>query len=222
DPEDLGRSAFLETRVAACREERLSSRRAATRTLASTPHLFAEIRQPTVDFVAIPSVVSENRPFFLASHLSADVIFNANATAEDPDGFLFGLISSSMFLAWLKAVGGRLESRLRFSNTIVWNNFPLPSISTEDRTKVIAAGKGVISARDAYPSQSLAQLYEPASLPPDLAAAHAALDVVIDGLFELVPNKADEESRQAVLFREYATLDAGLLAGPSKATRGRR
>jgi hypothetical protein len=134
---------------------------------------------------------------------------------------LFALISSSMFLAWQKAVGGRLESRLRFSNTIVWNNFPLPELSSQTRSAIIEVGKRVLEARSNYPSLSLAKLYEPSSMPSELSDAHAALDEAVDGAFGLNGREVAEEERQSVLFRAYAKLDAGLL-GSRVGSRSRR
>src|SRR5699024_10164901 len=86
---------------------------------------------------------------------------DANFKAPDPDGILFGLVSSSMFLAWQKAIGGRIKSDLRFSNTLVWNNFPLPTISDAVKEAIITAGQGVIAARELRPEHSLADHYNP-------------------------------------------------------------
>lgn len=93
----------------------------------------------------MPGVVSENRGYFTVTHFESDVIASdAVFTSEDPDGFTFAISSSSMFIIWQKAVGGRLKSDIRFSSTIVWNNLPLPEVSAELREQIIEAGKRVL------------------------------------------------------------------------------
>lgn len=219
-PGDINASPLLRERVELCRSHRLASSRAATRDWADRPHLFDFDSQPTGPYLCAPSVVSENRKWFTAARLPETTIAsNLAYTASDPDGFLFGLVSSSIFMAWQRAVGGRLESRLRFTNTIVWNNFPLPPTSDQVRQEVIARGQGVIQARDLFPDRSLAELYEPAKVPAELEEAHAALDVVVDAIFGL-EQSVGEEARQAALFQGYARLDAGLLG--SVEGKGRR
>jgi hypothetical protein len=222
-PGEITQSPVLRARTEAVKQFRLASTASSTRAMAATPHLFGQ-RPPerTSPFLCIPSVVSENRCYFTAAWLPADTIAsNAAFTASDPDGLLFALISSSMFLAWQKAVGGRLESRLRFSNTIVWNNFPLPELSSQTRSAIIEVGKRVLEARSNYPSLSLAKMYEPSSMPSELSDAHAALDEAVDGAFGLNGREVAEEERQSVLFRAYAKLDAGLL-GSRVGSRSRR
>jgi len=191
--------------------------------MAATPHLFGQ-RPPerTLPFLCIPSVVSEKRFYFTAAWLPADtIVSNAAFTAADPDGLLFALISSSMFMVWQRTVGGRLKSDLRFSNTIVWNNFPLPESSLQKRSSIIEAGKDVLEARFNHPSLSLAQMYEPSSMPSDLFNAHVALDEAVDGAFGLNGRDVAEEERQSVLFHAYARLDARLPSVRVEA-RGRR
>lgn len=148
--EEIRNSNFLFQQILKVREFRLGSKKLATRKKAESPHLFDERRQPKTDYLAVPVVVSENRPYFTAALLSSDVIAgNKLFTASDPDGFLFSIISSSMFIAWQRAIGGRLESRLSFSNTIVWNTLPLPPVPEDLRARIIAAGKKILAAREA-------------------------------------------------------------------------
>src|SRR5699024_8806137 len=130
DPADLQSSHFLRSKLEATRQFRSESRKPATQEAAATPYLFTERRQPAVPYVCIPSHFSESRRYATVAHFGPEVISgNANFTAEDPSGFLFAIISSSIFLAWQRAVGGRIKSDLRFSATIVWNNLPLPEVS---------------------------------------------------------------------------------------------
>ena len=160
DPGDLGRSRILRERIEAVREKRLSSKRKATQEAATTPHLFQENHQPDEAYVGIPAVVSESRHFYTAAHLSPEVVAgNKLYVATDPEGLLFGLISSSMFITWQRAVGGRLKSDLNFANTLTWNTFPVPELTEEQRERIIKAGKRVLEARAIHPERSLAEHY---------------------------------------------------------------
>lgn len=210
DPLDVTRSPVLKKRIAGVREMRLRSSASSTRAMAATPHLFGQ-RSGGYDtaYLGILRVVSENRPYFTASRLGADVIPSDRLfTAPDEDGFLFGVISSSMFLTWQLTVGNRLESRPSFSNTLVWNNLPLRNIEPETRRQVIARGRAVGAARALQPGLSLAALYELETMSPELVSAHADLDAVIDRIFGLRSGERSFEERQAVLLKAFAVLDA--------------
>src|SRR5680860_1021592 len=111
-------------------------------------------------YLGIPRHVSESRNYFTVVRFDPSVICgDANFTALDPDGYLFGVISSSMFISWQRAVGGRLKSDLRFSNTIVWNNLPLPPVTPAARQQIAEAGRTVQVSRASRPSLTLAQQY---------------------------------------------------------------
>jgi hypothetical protein len=127
-------------------------------------------------------------------------------TALDPDGFVFGVISSSMFITWQKLVGGRLESRPSFSNTIVWNNFPLPSTPPTLREAIVAAGENVQQVRAKFPTSSLADLYNPLAMDPSLLKAHAELDAVVDKAFGAQKRLHSSEEREQLLFEAFLRL----------------
>lgn len=210
DPRDPGRSGLLRSRIEATKDYRSASRRAATTKLADTPALFGERRQPTVPYVCIPRHFSETRTFATVAHFDPDVICgDANFTAEDPSGFLFGIISSSMFMAWQRATGGRIKSDLRFSATVVWNNLPLPKITEKLRTQVIAGGLAVLDARAQHPNRSLAEHYAPLAMDPVLIKAHRKLDAAVDKAFGARRLCSSEQERQRILFERYAELTAG-------------
>lgn len=156
------KSSVLKKRVEAVREMRLGSKKKATQRSADTPYLFQENHQPDCAYVGIPRVVSETRKFYTAAHLDPDVIAGDKVyVAVDPEGILFGLISSSMFITWQRAIGGRLESRLSFANTLTWNTFPVPELDEKTRQRIIKAGKKVLDARALHPERSLAEHYNP-------------------------------------------------------------
>lgn len=208
DPRDIERSAFLKERISRTRMFRSSSDKKATRELALVPHLFAERRKPTGRYVCIPRHFSVTRPYLTVAFFDEDTVSgDANFVAPDPDGYLFALLSSSMFLAWQRAVGGRIKSDYRFSNTIVWNNFPLPLITAAAKKAIIDAGQAVLNARALHADRSLAQHYNPLGMSPELVKAHRALDHAVDRAFgaRRTPLETDEQ-RLAVLFARYQDL----------------
>ena len=211
DPNDVARSPVLSARLEAVRAMRAASKAASTRAMASTPGLFGQ-RPPEhhKPYLCIPRHVSESRRYFTAARFEPSVISgDANFTAEDPDGFLFAIISSSMFMAWQRAVGGRIKSDLRFSNTIVWNNLPLPHVESKTRSKVIAAGEGVLAARALHGDRSLAEHYHPLAMDAGLIAAHNKLDALVDRAFGSTRTCANERERQSILFARYQELTEG-------------
>ena len=209
DPRDIDRSPILKERVRACAIFRQGSKKKATVAGAQTAHLFQENHQPSEPYVAIPRVVSETRLFYTAAHLSEDVIAGDKVyTALDPDGFLFAIISSSMFMSWQKLVGGRLKSDLNFSNKIVWNTLPLPEVSNKQRAAIIAAGQGVLAARAEQPGVSLADMYNPLAMSPSLLKAHRVLDRAVDRAFGAKKALETNEQRLAILFKRYQEMTA--------------
>lgn len=207
DPADLAKSRFLQERLQACKDFRLRSKKKQTETAASTPALFTERRQPTNPYVCIPRHFSETRRYATVQYFQPDVIASdANFTAEDPSGFLFAIISSSMFLAWQRAAGGRIKSDLRFSATVVWNNLPLPQVSDRLQEQIIAAGKKVLEARALHPERSLAEHYAPLAMSPALIKAHEGLDRLVDKAFGARGTHLTEEDRQAALFKRYLEM----------------
>ena len=209
DPRDIDLSPILKERVRACATFRQVSKKKATVLGAQTAHLFQENHQPSEPYVAIPRVVSETRPFYTAAHLSEDVIAGDQLyTALDPDGFLFAIISSSMFITWQRAVGGHMKSDLRFSNKIVWNTLPLPAVSDKQRAEIISAGQGVLDARAEQPGTSLADMYNPLAMSPSLLKAHRALDRAVDRAFGAKKPLETNEERLALLFKRYQEMTA--------------
>ena len=207
EPQDLTRSKLLRERVEAVRQFRLKSTAASTRKSADTPHLFTQRPHREVPHLGIPVVSSERRKFIPAARIEASVIAGDKVyIAEDPEGFAFAIVSSSAFMCWQQAVGGRLESRLSFRNTLTWNTFPLPPIAPELRASIIRAGLGVLSARALFPARSLAEHYDPLVMDPTLLSAHAELDVVVDKAFGARKRLNSHEERQTVLFESFIRL----------------
>lgn len=210
EPSDVERSETLQTRLQSVADVRTSSSAASTRQMAQTPHLFGQRSQPEQDYLAIPSVFSENRRYATVVRLGKEVIAgNKIYKCEDVDGFAFAVASSSMFITWQKAIGGRLKSDPNFSNTLVWNNLPLPRVSEDLYEAIVAAGQKVQKSREMFPTRSLADLYNPLAMDRSLLMAHAELDALVDKAFGAKNRLRSNEERQAVLFESFARLTNG-------------
>ena len=206
-PSDITNSAILKQRVEAVQEFRARSKAASTRDFAKFPTLFRQRAKQDVSYLCIPRHVSENRQYFTVELFSPDVIAgDANFVLPDPDGYQFGLISSSMFITWQKSIGGRIKSDLRFGSTLTWYTFPVPELDEKTRAKIIKAGQKVLEARALHPERSLAEHYAPLSMAPELVKAHDALDREVDKAFGAPRKLTTERQRQELLFANYAKL----------------
>lgn len=207
NPADITQSAILNQRVKAVREFREASKAASTREFAQFPSLFRQRAKMDVDYLCIPSVVSETRQYFTAARLPEDVITsNLAFQTPDPEGLQFSLISSSMFITWQKTIGGRLESRLRFASTLTWYTFPVPDLEEDSRKRIIKAGQAVLEARELHPGRSLSEHYNPLTMDPALVKAHDALDREVDKAFGAERKLTNERQRQELLFQNYVRL----------------
>jgi hypothetical protein len=204
DPADIKNSKVLSARVAAVRQMRLESTKAKTREDASRAQEFQEIRQPKSNYLAVPLHSSEDRKYVPIAMMTPDVIANnalavvGNATVET-----FGFLTSRPFNVWNKAVSGRIKSDMRISNTITYNNFPFPEMNDAQRNKLSTSAQTVLDAREKFPNNSLADLYESTSMPPELAKAHAKLDADVLSAYGLTSDATDAEIL-GVLFEMYA------------------
>lgn len=203
-PEELQSMPLVLERLSEVRRFRLASRAETTRAYAKYPSLFRQIAQPQNDYLAIPEVSSERRAYLPMAMISKDVIcsnkiqFVAGATQ-----FQFGVLTSAMHMAWLRHTCGRLESRISYSSTIVYNNFPWPDQPSDKQVGAIeAAAQGVLDARAQFPGSSLADLYDPLTMPPELLGAHQKLDRAVDAAYGRT-SFASEAERVAFLFTLY-------------------
>jgi hypothetical protein len=208
-PDVLRRMPEAMKRVQAVRNFRLASVSAPTRKLAEVPTRFHVENMPKGSYLVVPKVSSERRIFIPIGFLdentfSSDLVFIIpNATL-----FHFGVIEASMHMAWIRSVCGRLKSDYRYSKDIVYNNFPFPSNSTDaQKQKVETAAQAVLDTRAKYPGSSLADLYDPVTMPPDLVRAHQALDKAVDQCYRSQPF-GSELARIEFLFGLYEQYSA--------------
>ena len=195
-------------RIQAVKDYRLHSPKEATRRCAETPTLFAEIRECKTDYVAIPKVSSENRKYIPIEYLSKDVIAGDKLfMIPDASLYHFGILNSIVHMAWMRAVCGRLEMRYSYSNTIVYNNFPWPFQMENGKRKseIEQTAQAILDARAKYPDSSLADLYYPLTMPPELRKAHEANDKAVMQAYGFDP-KMTEDEIVAELFKLYQKL----------------
>ena len=208
-PDVLARLPRVMERIAAVRTYREASKSAPTQKLAATPTLYHVNVVPTAPFLVVPKVSSERREYVPVGWLEpptvpSDLVFILqDATLTD-----FALLTSAMHMAWLRHIGGRLESRYRYFIGLVYNTFPMPPEGTDLSTMDLLA-QAVLHARAVHPGATLADLYDPDLMPPNLRRAHLTLDRAVDRLYRR-SGFASERERVEHLFRLYETMRAPL------------
>ncbi|MDP4532876.1 N-6 DNA methylase [Marinobacter salarius] len=206
----------VKERVERVRAFRLQSKKADTRRISETPHLFGQNRQPEKgNYILIPCHTSERREYAPIGFFGNDVISN-NANLIIPDGTLydFGVLSSRIHMDWLHLVGGRLESRFRYSAKLVYNNFPWPDSTAKQRAEIEARADEVLLAREDTFDWTMAEMYDPDKMPPALREAHRDLDEAVERLYRRSPFR-DQAERQEFLLARYEKLikqEAGVSA----------
>ncbi|AFY72794.1 hypothetical protein Syn7502_00646 [Synechococcus sp. PCC 7502] len=211
-PNELKKLPLLMERVNKVRQMRLSSTKQATVKWADFPTVFTENRQPNSNYVLVPRVSSENRKYIPMGFFDSKAIASDTCiTIPNGDLYIFGVLTSEMHMTWVKYVCGRLKSDFRYSNTIVYNNYPFPETTNDkQKQKVETAAQAVLDIRAKYPDSSLADLYDPLTMPPDLVKAHQALDKAVDLCYRPQPF-VSELNRIEYLFSLYEALNAPLL-----------
>jgi hypothetical protein len=210
-PNELKSMPHVLERIEKVKQMRLASTKLPTKASAQTPSIFTEIRQPNTNYLAIPEVSSERRKYIPIGFLEPTII-SSNKIQLVPSAtlYLFGILTSEMHMTWMKYVCGRLESRYSYSSTIVYNNYPFPeNVSDKQKQKVETAAQKVLDTRAKYPDSSLADLYDPLTMPPDLVKAHQSLDKAVDLCYRPQPF-VSELNRIEYLFSLYEALSAPL------------
>jgi hypothetical protein len=179
--------------------------------MAKTPTRFFFVSQPKTDYLLIPEVSSERRYYVPVGIISKEVICSNKAyIIADNSLYLFGIMSSLMHMSWLRQVAGRLESRYQYSGTVVYNTFPWPTPTPAQKQKIEEKAQAVLDARAQFPNSTLADLYDPLTMPPVLLKAHQELDKVVDTAYRK-ERFTSERERVEFLFTRYEQLTAPLL-----------
>lgn len=216
EPSELKQMPEVLKRAELVKKFRLESKAPSTQKFAATPTLFRDRNQPE-SFIVVPRVSSENRKYIPMG------FFDLNSIVSDtcmsiPNGTLyhFGILMSVMHMAWVKSVCGRLESRYRYSKDIVYNNYPWPENPTEKQIKLIEdKAQKVLDVRAEFPNSSLANLYDPLTMPPTLVKAHNELDKAVDLAYRPQPFTS-EANRMVYLFELYEKYTADLFTKEKK------
>ncbi len=206
-PSEIRKIPEIMDRIGRVRAFRQASKKEATRKFADVPALFTEIRQPNSNYIAIPEVSSERRKYVPMGFLTPDIIVSnklqivANATL-----YHFGVLTSNVHMAWMRAVCGRLEMRYDYSGKIVYNNFPWPTPTSEQKKKIEETAQAILDARALYPNCSLADLYDEVAMPPELRKAHQANDRAVMQAYGFDVKTMTESSCVAELMKMYREL----------------
>ena len=194
-------------RVKLCRQNRLKMKDASSKKLALTPETFRDTNNPQ-NYIALPIISSERRQYIPMNYLDNNTIpTNQLQTIPNASLYHFGVLNSAMHMSWMRTVCGRLKGDYRYSASIVYNTFPWPEVSEEQKKAVSELADMVLNIRNMYPDKTLAEMYDPDKMPEPLAEAHHNLDMSVDSLYRNTPFESDEERLQ-LLFKLYEKLVA--------------
>lgn len=207
NPAEIAQCPTVKSRIQSVRDFRLASKAAGTRKFAETPSLFCQIAQPTSgSYIAVPKTSSERRRYLPLGFLGNDVIASDLLfLIPDAELYHFGILESNVHMAWMRTVCGRLKSDYRYSKDIVYNNFPWPDPTEEQKAKIEATAQGILDARALYPDSSLANLYDELTMPIELRKAHQANDRAVMEAYGF-SLKMTEQECVAELMKMYQAL----------------
>ena len=195
----------IKTRLDKVRDFRLKSKAESTVLYADRPYLFKQRAHKETDAIIVPGTSSERRRYIPMGIVSKDVILsNSTQVVYNANTFIFGLLSTRIHVLWVATIGGKLETRYRYTN-LCYNSFPFPKISTEKKQKIESAAENVLITREYYPEKTLAELYDPDKMPQDLREAHAKLDDIVESCYPGYPFASDE-ARLECLFKLYEKM----------------
>jgi hypothetical protein len=222
DPSEIKAMRPVVQRIEAVQQWRKGRGRETTRELAKTPMLFAEIRQPNSGYLAFPTLSSVRRRYVPIAYLQPNVIAsNQVYVIAGASLFHFGVVHSEMHMAWIRQVGGRFKSDYRYSASLTYNNYPWPgAVTDKQRAAVEAAAQAVLDARAQFPTSTLADLYDPLTMPAPLLKAHQELDRAVDRCYRPDSFPSDRH-RVEYLFALYEKITAPLVAAAKPKRKGR-
>jgi SAM-dependent methyltransferase len=195
---------------------RLASPKVPTRKLAEIPYRFGEVRFRPTESIIVPSVSSERREYIPIGYLGPEtVVSNLAFAVYEAEPWVFALLTSLMHMVWTRAVGGRMKTDYRYSNTIVYNNFPVPPLSDAVKEKLTIAALRILDVREYHCERTLAELYDPDLMPEELRRAHMEVDVLVDSLYSKRGYETDEQ-RLSDLFVMYEEMTAAESAKGSR------
>ena len=205
-PKEIQANKVVLERVERCRKKRLAMKDAGTRKLADKPTTFRDTNNPD-NYIALPMVSSERRRYIPMDYLHGDVIAtNQIQTIPDAEIYHFGVLNSNVHMAWMRVVCGRLKGDYRYSKDIVYNNFPWPKPSLEQKKRIEETAQNILDARKLYSDNSLADLYDPLTMPLELQRAHSANDKAVMEAYGFSIKDTSEADCVAALMKMYQEL----------------
>ena len=202
-PADIKADKRIMERVELCRQNRLAMKDKSTQKLADTPTTFRDTNNPS-RFIAMPIVSGERRRYIPMAYYDGSTIpTNQVQIVPDASIYHFGVLTSNVHMSWMRAVCGRLKGDYRYSKDIVYNNFPWPEPSREQKQRIEQTAQGILDARSIYPDSSLADLYDPLTMPPELRKAHQANDIAVMQAYGMPIKETNEAACVAWLMRLY-------------------
>jgi len=195
-------------RIEKCKNSRLSSPAEGIRKFAETPTLFAQITQPEgKDYIIVPRVSSERRRYIPMGFLSSEIkVTDAVQIIPSASIYNFGVLTSNVHMSWMRAVAGRLKSDYRYSKDIVYNNFPWPNPTKEQKEKIEKTAQMILDSREKYLNSSLADLYDEITMPSDLRKAHQLNDMAVMEAYGFNWKKMIESDCVSELMKMYQQL----------------
>lgn len=214
------KNEWLKGRFESVRRQRAKSERATTKQLAALPFRFGEVRQTgTEPAIIVPRVSSESREYLPAGYCPTGTIVSDSAFAiYDAPLWNMSLIASRLHLLWIGTVCGRLKTDFRYSNTLGWNTFPVPSLTDQSKADLTRCAENILLAREAHFPATIAELYDPDAMPDDLRAAHERNDDTLERIYIGRRFKNDTE-RLETLFALYSQMTAPAAPPPKPAKR---
>lgn len=207
NPNELRSCKEVMSRIEFVRKFREESKAASTRKFATTPTLFCQIAQPDTDYVIVPAVSSERRRYIPIGFMDKETIAsNLVQIVPNAELYHFGVLTSNVHMAWMRAVCGRLKSDYRYSKDIVYNNFPWCNPTDEQKLRIEQTAQGILDARAKYPESSLADLYDELAMPPELRKAHQLNDKAVMQAYRFQIKDFTESDCVAALMKMYQEL----------------
>ena len=218
-------SPWISSRLRAVSEYRQISDASSTAKYANRPHLFVQRAYRPTDSIIVPRVSSERRDYVPIGYLGPETVISDAANAiYDAEPWLFALLTSRMHMVWLRAVGGKMKTDYRYSNTLVYNNFPVPPLTDQVKEALTQRAFRVLDVREYHCEHTLAELYDADKMPENLRQAHADLDIVLDRIYRRRPFDSDEERLRLLfdLYRQMTNQEASAQQAPKPTRHSRR
>jgi hypothetical protein len=209
DNDDVEKYPEIKRRIESVRDFRSTSKKLATQQKSNVPHLFGEYRYKKSPSVVIPRVSSDRRNYLPTGFFDENsVVIDSAQAIYDADSIIFTILSSKMHLVWVRATAGYLKSDYRYSPLICYNNFPIPTLSSENKESLALLGFELLACREKFTGKTLSELYDPIKMPSELQSCHDKIDQLVDSLY-MSDDCPTNDGRKNALFKLYIEMTGG-------------